>query len=80
MNHKVVVMPHGRFEGVSGRLVTDPADTKHKTPCIETLGSRYYPEDVAWVFAWNTAARNAVAQAGYKVKNYLGNVMYLDLV
>ncbi|MCH7497095.1 MAG: hypothetical protein IH971_04500 [Candidatus Marinimicrobia bacterium] len=67
MTFKVVVMPHGRFEGVSGMLVTDPADSKYGTPCIETLGLRYYPDDVLWVYAWNKAARDAAIEAGYRV-------------
>ena len=80
MDCKVVIMPHGRFEGVSGRLLTDPAHTKYKTPCIVTLGLRYYPADVLWAYAKSKTAKMALEKAGYRLRNDLGSTIYLDLV
>ena len=80
MDYKVVVMPHGRFEGLSGRLATEPGDSEFRTPCVETIGFRFYPDDVVWAYARTRAAKKALKAAGFKVRNVLGPVMYLDLI
>lgn len=80
MDYKVVVMPHGRVTGLSGRLATEPDDSEYQTPCIETVSTRFYPEDVLWVFAKTSAAKKALKEAGYKVRNVLGSVMYIDVI
>ena len=78
MDYKVIVMPQGAFEGLGGRLATETDDSRHKTPCIETASAIFYPDEVEWVYGRNKAARAAAKEAGYKVRNVLGNIMYID--
>ena len=80
MDYKVVVMRKGEgFEGIAGRLATKPDDSEHTTPVIEIGNRPYYPQDVLWVYGFNKQAREAAQEAGYMVRNVLGNVMWIDV-
>ena len=79
MDYIVVVMPKGWSEGIAGRLVTEPDESEHKTPFIEVGNDPYYPEDVQWVFGASKQSRRAAQEAGYKVRNVLGRVMWRDV-
>ena len=80
MDYKVVVMPHGAFEGLRGRLSTEPTDSEFKTPCIETVSYTFYPTDLLWVYGATKAAKDALKKAGFAVRNVLGNVLWIDVI
>ena len=79
-DYNFVVMPHGSLDAFRGRLVTATAGRKIRTPFIESYGSKYYPADAEWVYAWEAADRSAVAEAGFHVIQFLANFMYRDLI
>lgn len=78
MDYKVVVLLKGWSEGIAGRLVTEPDESQHKTPVIEVGDNPYYTKDVEWVYGTSKKARKAAQEAGYKVRNVLGRVMWTD--
>ena len=79
-DYNFVVMPHGSLDAFRGRLVTAPAGTKARTPFIESYGSKYYPADAEWVYAWEAEDRDALKAAGFKVRHFLAKSMFRELI